>query len=217
MAAARMAAARWPEFARELNTARFRALPREKLSRCTDSNLDYGVPSAARSLAAGNLNFSVVFPNPFESDLDVPVAHKTRKLLSPLYQENAVFGEQVVESKGFQLPWRVNTIQVNVIQSRSRSAIFVHQRKGGAGDIFFRGSLKSCGNPLDKRGLACAQVAAQQHQLWRREQFGQRSPEGGRLLRRMSNRFARAGSWCRHTTSIARACSEMRSCRQPQA
>src|SRR5438309_12112174 len=112
MAAARMAAARRPEFAGERNTARFRALPREKLSRCTDSKLDYGVPSAARSSAAGNLDFSVVLPNPFESDLDVPVAHKTRKLVSPLYQEHAVFGEHDVESKGFQLQWRVNTIQV---------------------------------------------------------------------------------------------------------
>jgi len=51
------------------------------------------LPSAAQSSAAGDLDFSIVLPNPFESDLDVPVARETRKLLSPLYQENAVFSE----------------------------------------------------------------------------------------------------------------------------
>jgi hypothetical protein len=73
------------------------------------------LPGAAQSSAAGDLDFSIVLPNPFESDLDVPVARETRKLLSPLYQENAVFSEQVIESESFQLPGRVDAIQVNVL------------------------------------------------------------------------------------------------------
>src|SRR5579862_6226138 len=92
--------------------------------------------------ATGYLDFPVILPNPFECDLDVPIAREARKLLSPLYQENAVLGDQVIQPQRLQLPRRVNPIQINVIEVYDGSMIFVHQREGGAGHVFFRRRLE---------------------------------------------------------------------------
>ncbi len=60
--------------------------------------------------APDHLDFPIVLPHPFERDFDVAVAFEARKLLSPLYQENAVFRDQVIQPEGFQLSWSIHSI-----------------------------------------------------------------------------------------------------------
>jgi hypothetical protein len=52
----------------------------------------------AGNSVAGDSNSSLVFAYAFERNLNVAVVHKPWKLLSPLYEENAVVGDQVVKA-----------------------------------------------------------------------------------------------------------------------
>ena len=115
--------------------------------------------SAQGCSAAGNFYGSVVVPNPFQPDLDIVVTDKAPKLFSPLYEENAVFRDQVVETQGFQLAGRINPIQIDMIEIRPRTPVLVHQGERGAGDIFFRSGLEGGGNSLNERGFARTQIA----------------------------------------------------------
>jgi len=55
-------------------------------------------PCNTRSLSA-DPDPSSTLPFPLQRNLNVPLAHQTRKLLSPLDQQNAVVAAQVVEGK----------------------------------------------------------------------------------------------------------------------
>ena len=69
------------------------------------------------------------------------------------------------------------------------AAVFVHQGKGRAGDVLGRRGLESLRNTFDQRGLARAQVAAQQHQLGWSEHPGQSAAERNGLFGGMSDEF----------------------------
>src|SRR5207237_6006854 len=97
-----------------------------------------------------------------ERDLDIAITHQARKLLSPLYQQDTLLGEKVVESQRLQLPGRVYAIQVDVVEIRCGAAVLVHQCEGRTGDVLLGGGFESGRNSLDERGLARPQLAAQQ-------------------------------------------------------
>src|SRR5262249_152053 len=111
------------------------------------------------------------------------------EFLSPLYQQNAVFGEKVVEAQRLKLARSLHAIEINMVKIHSRTAIFVDEGKRGTGYIFFSGCLKCCGDPLDESGFASAKVSAQEHQLWRRQHRRQSSSEGNGFFRRMRGEF----------------------------
>ena len=74
----------------------------------------------------------------YQRNLDIPLALEAFELLSPLYQENAVIGDEVVESQRLKFPRSIDSVKVDVIEIDLRTAVFVDQCKCGAGN-FLRG------------------------------------------------------------------------------
>src|SRR6476661_8764620 len=106
--------------------------------------------SSALNLLAGDPDPPVVFRiSPWFAEFAIPslqrnfhiaLALKALELLSPLYQENAVVSDEVIEPQRFQLARRINPVQVDVVEVSLGTAIFVDQSEGGAGDI-----VRGCG------------------------------------------------------------------------
>lgn len=106
-------------------------------------------------------------PYPLQGDFCVLIALQARELLSPLDQENAVFGDQVIEAEGLKLARRVYPIEINVIDVDFRPAILMHQSEGWASDVVGGSSMESLGNAFDQGGLARTQFTTQKDQLGR--------------------------------------------------
>ena len=51
-----------------------------------------------------------------QRNLHIALALEACELLSPLYQENAVAADKVIESQRLQLARRINSVQINVIE-----------------------------------------------------------------------------------------------------
>src|SRR5207237_9598151 len=98
---------------------------------------------------AASLVLPSLIPYPFQSEFCVLIALQARELLSPLDQENAVFGDQVIEAEGLKLARRVYPIEINVIDVDFRAAILMHQSEGWAGDVVGGSSMESLGNAFD--------------------------------------------------------------------
>ena len=54
--------------------------------------------------------------HPLQRNLHISLALEACELLSPLYQENAVVGDKVVESQRLQLARRINSVKIDVIE-----------------------------------------------------------------------------------------------------
>src|SRR5579871_4277500 len=130
------------------------------------------------TLAAKNPDSPFVFADFLNRNLYIPVTDEALKFLSPLDEQNAVVGNQIVKAEGFELAWRIHAVEVNVIEASLRAAIFVDESKCRAGDVFLRGSAKGFGNAFDQSSFACAEVAAQQDKFGRREICRKFTPKG---------------------------------------
>lgn len=102
-------------------------------------------------------------PFPFERNFQIPLAHESRELLSPLDQQNALRRHEIVKGQRIKFALRVDTVEIDVVERDRRAAIFVDERKRRAGDVICLCRLKAFGNAFDHGGLPCSQVAAQQH------------------------------------------------------
>src|SRR3989442_15219022 len=80
-----------------------------------------------------------LIPYPLQSDFCVLIALQARKLLSPLAQGSAVFGDQVIEAEGLKLTRRVYPIQTHALAADFRAAILTHESTAWPGDVV-RGS-----------------------------------------------------------------------------
>src|SRR2546428_4370977 len=76
-----------------------------------------------------------LIPYPLQSDFCVLIALQARELLSPLDQENAVFGDQVIETERLKLARRAYPIQLNVIDVDFRDPLLILQSEGWARDV----------------------------------------------------------------------------------
>src|SRR5262249_32169749 len=92
---------------------------------------------AITSLATYQADTPFILANAVYGDFHIPVTSEPRKFIAPLYQENTVFGDQVVEAQSLQFSKRIYAIEVDVIKVGLRSSIFVNQGERGAGDVVF--------------------------------------------------------------------------------
>jgi hypothetical protein len=134
---------------------------------------------------------AVGFPHSLQNNFQVAIAHESRKLFSPLDQQDAVGCEQVVQAEGFQLALGIDPVQVDVIEGGSRAAIFVDEGKGGAGNVLSGSGLEAFCDALDEGGFAGAQIATQQDDERRGKPGRELASEGDGLGRGVSEGVAR--------------------------
>src|ERR1700685_3838009 len=116
-----------------------------------------------RELRGGHLDSALRFPYALQSDLDVLIALQARELISPLYQQDAIGREEVVEAKRFQASLGIDAVEINMVQSGTGSAVFVDEGKGRAGHILGAGSAEAFGDALYQSRFSRSELAAQQH------------------------------------------------------
>ena len=63
--------------------------------------------------------------HPLKRYLHITLAFEAWEFLSPLYQENAVAGDKVVESQGLQLAGRINSVKIDMKEIGLGTAVFV--------------------------------------------------------------------------------------------
>lgn len=131
------------------------------------------------------------------------LALEAHELLSPLYQENTVIGDQVVEPQGFQLSRCIDSVQIDVIEAGLWATVLVDQGERWAGDILSGRRPEGFRNTFDQRSLAGAEVAAQKHQLGRSKHPGQGAAERDSLLCGVGDEFLRRHAGRNQVTSIA--------------
>jgi len=131
---------------------------------------------------AGNSNSPPVLAFPLKPDFHIALRPKPAEFLSPLDQQNAVVGTQIIQAERFQFPQGIDAVKIDVIESGLRAAILMHQGKGGTGDVFFGGSPKGGCDALDQGSFSRAQIAAQKHQFRGREEGSERTTESDRLF-----------------------------------
>src|SRR5262249_54119858 len=77
-----------------------------------------------------------IIPTPmFNRNLYIALFDKALKLLSPLDQQDALRRHQVVERESVELALGVDTIEIDVVESGTGSAVFVNQSKRRAGNV----------------------------------------------------------------------------------
>ena len=104
----------------------------------------------------------------------------------------AVDHEHLAQAQVLQLAAGVGQpVQVNVVDGDPRSAIFVHQRKRGAGDIVGACGLEPLGDSLDEGGLAGTEITTQQDEQRRGPLGGELPAQGDRLFRGIRDDVAR--------------------------
>src|ERR1700683_1642455 len=162
---------------------------------CRQSILGEQTPQFCSTPGLGKSRYSTVDPRDsavsfahwLQDDFHISIAFEASELLSPLYQQDAVWSEQVVQAQRLQFALGIDAIEINMEKRDERTAIFVDEREGGAGHILGPRRLESLCNSLHQRGLPRPKVAAQQHDARRRQLRGKRPPKSDRLLRRVSN------------------------------
>ena len=60
-------------------------------------------------------NPPVVLPILLQRNFDIPLALQTRKFLSPLDQQNASVGAQIIQPQRLQLALRIDAVKIDVI------------------------------------------------------------------------------------------------------
>src|SRR5690348_3876722 len=78
-------------------------------------------------------NLALFIAAPLQADLHPPLRHPLRKSLAPFHQHHRVAVEQLVEPQGSHLAGILQAVQVHVVNAPG--AVFVDQRKGGAGHL----------------------------------------------------------------------------------
>ena len=69
--------------------------------------------------------------------------------------------EKFVQAQGVELARRVDAVEIDVEEVDLRAVVLVNQGKGRAGNVVVRRGMQTLGNALYQRGLAGAEVAAQ--------------------------------------------------------
>src|SRR5215469_13422173 len=100
-----------------------------------------------------------------DRNLHVPLADEALEFLSPLDEQNAASIHQVIEGQGIQFALGIDAVQVDVIKRQLRSAVFVNEREGRAGNALRLRSAKALGNAFYQGGLPCPQIAAEEHDV----------------------------------------------------
>ena len=131
--------------------------------------------------------------NPFihllEGDLCLPIAPQAGEFVSPLDEQDAVGGEQVIEGERFQFALGVNALEVNVIERNAGTPVFVDQGESGTRHVFRSSGLEAFGNSLDQGRFPGSEIAAEKHHQRRRQIKSELSSEGDCLVGRMSGGF----------------------------
>src|SRR5664280_449900 len=97
-----------------------------------------------------------------EADFHVALLLEAGGLLSPLQQHQvAGLGEEFVEAQRVELARRVDAVEVDVEQVHLGAAILVDEGERRAGDIVLRSGVETFGDAFHQRGLAGAEIAAQ--------------------------------------------------------
>src|SRR5271167_3274804 len=122
--------------------------------------------SARGSSERGSLplhhNSPLLVSPPLQTDFNVAFLPEAGKLFAPLQQHQvAVFDEEFIEAERVEFAGGVQAIEINVEQIHLAAAEFVDEGEGGAGDVVLRCGLKAFGDALHQRGLARAEIAAQ--------------------------------------------------------
>ena len=73
----------------------------------------------------------------------------------------AGLGEEFVEAQCVELARRVDAVQIDVELVHLGAAILVDEGERGAGDIVLRSGVQAFGDAFHQRGLAGAEIAAQ--------------------------------------------------------
>src|SRR3984885_2916991 len=101
---------------------------------CARTLLDPSLGAQTKTLTAYPDPPLIVVP-PHQHNLHISLAQQPRKLFSPLDQQNAVVGTQIIESKRLQFSLRIDAVEIDVVEIGMRSAIFVHQGEGRTGRL----------------------------------------------------------------------------------
>src|SRR5262249_2530942 len=107
---------------------------------------------------------------------------------------------------------RVDAIEIDVIEIRSRAAIFMDKRERGAGDIVFCCGSECACNSLHQRGFAGAEITAQQDKFGGSKQVHESATENNSSFCGMRGNFAQQfspASLGAHSTSIASVAGEL--------
>ena len=121
--------------------------------------------------------------------MEILIAQQTGELLSPLYEEDAIRSDQVVEGEGFEFALGIDSVKVDVIEGGLRSAIFVYECESGAGDVVGRSGSEAFRNSLYESCFAGAEVAAQENDERGRKFGGKVAAEGDGLVCGVSDGF----------------------------
>ena len=117
-----------------------------------------------------------------QGNLEILIAQQTGELLSPLYEEDAIRSDQVVEGEGFEFALGIDSVKVDVIESGLRSAIFVDEGESGAGDVVGTSGSEAFRDSFYESRFAGAEVAAQENDERGRKFGGKFAPKGDGLL-----------------------------------
>jgi len=113
----------------------------------------------------------------FNRNLHVALLHEPLELFSPLDEQDALRGHQIVKGQRVELALRVNTIKIDMKERDLGAAVFVDKSERGTGDIFSFSCLEAFSNTFDHGGLSRSQIAAQEHDAARLEISGQAAAE----------------------------------------
>src|SRR6185437_8126423 len=98
-------------------------------------NLKSSISNLQSSICHQEDDFPLVLGNSLEGNLHIPFSLKARELFSPLNQQNAVVGHQIIEAERFQLTLSIDAVQIDVIKHHRRAAIFMNEGEGRTGNV----------------------------------------------------------------------------------
>ena len=128
-------------------------------------------------------NFSLGIPGSFNPDLRVCLFFDLLELLSPLDEQDAArFRAQIIYPERHQFSIGVDSIEVDMKQRDSGSAIFVNEGECRAGHILLQRRPEPFCHALHQRRLPCSEIAAQDDQLARDDGAGKLPADGNGLV-----------------------------------
>src|SRR5208282_2240081 len=85
----------------------------------------YPISARQTGSTGGASDLALSIPRSLQGNFHVLIPSPARELLPPLYQQDAVGREQVVQTESFQFSLAIDAIKVNVIQRGPRTTIFM--------------------------------------------------------------------------------------------
>jgi hypothetical protein len=148
-----------------------------------------------RPLVSGNnltlryFDAALALRDSHQGNLEILIAQQTGELFSPLYQEDAIRSDQVVEGEGFEFALGIDSVKVDVIEGGLRSAIFVYECESGAGDVVGPSGSEAFRDSFYESCFASAEIAAQENDERGRKFGGKFAAEGDGLICGVSDGF----------------------------